>query len=184
MKKAVHEIKRPEGVIFDLGGVLLAFDHMDVCRALGRLSGKTPDEVYGRIFKSGLEEAYDKGLPTWEFYHEALKRLGMNIPFDEFSRIWCGIFTEKNDVIEILASLKGRTRLFLLSNTNELHFEFARKKFPFLDNTFDALFLSYRLGLRKPEPEIYEAVIISSGIDPSNLFFTDDKPDYADAAKK
>lgn len=186
MEKAMTDnAKRPEGVIFDLGGVLISFDHMDVCRCFSRISGVSPEEVYSRIFESGLEEAYDKGLfSTADFRGRVLKRLGVNIPKDEFSRIWCGMFTEKSDIVGIVESLKGRTKLFLLSNTNELHFEFARKEFPFIDNAFDEVFLSYRLGLRKPEPAIFETVISSTGISPASLFFTDDKEEYAEAAKR
>jgi FMN phosphatase YigB (HAD superfamily) len=175
--------KSPLGVIFDIGGVLLDFDHMRACRALAEQCSLVAEEVYEKVFTSGLEAAYDRGMPTGEFYGECMRRLSVDIPFERFSLLWSDIFREKPDVREIVEVLAGRTRLFILSNTNPLHYEFAVKKFTFLREFFEASFLSYEIGETKPSLVVYRTVIEKTGLLPSELFYIDDHEEYAEAAR-
>jgi len=178
---------RPAGVIFDLGGVLLTFDHMDICRDLSAVSGLAPEEIYRRVFASGLEKRYDLGrVTTEEFYTEGLSILGItpeDLSREDFERVWADIFSENNDVTRLLPEIKKRAGLFLLSNTNELHYGMAERRFSFLRGTFDEVFLSFRLGLRKPEPEVFEAVLDRTGLAPSELFYVDDDPGHVASAR-
>lgn len=180
---------RPEGLIFDLGGVLLDFDHMETCRLLseristskGRSIG--PGEIYRRVVESRIGEEYDRGLPTEDFLKEVSRMLGAVIPVDEFRPAWCNIFREKTDVTELLGPLKDKAELMLLSNTNKLHFDCISSRFPFVTDSFSRLFLSYKLGVSKPDRRVYETVIESSGISPSRLFYIDDRADFVEAAR-
>lgn len=178
---------RPAGVIFDLGGVLLTFDHMDICRDLSGVTGLAPEEIYRRVFTSGLEKRYDLGrVTTEEFYTEGLELLGItpeDLPREDFERIWADIFSENAEVTRLLPEVKKRARLFLLSNTNELHFGMAERRFSFLTGTFDEVFLSFRLGMRKPEPEVFEAVVGKTGLAPGELFYVDDDPGHVASAR-
>lgn len=179
--------KTPAGVVFDLGGVILTFDHMDICRPLAELTPMTPEEIYDAIFRSGLEELYDKGkITSEEFYHEGTDLLCIDrsrLSFEKFSRIWSEIFSLDTDVAGILDDLRNKTRLFLLSNTNELHYEYARKMFPIIEEAFETSFLSFRLGTRKPEKEIFQTVVEKTGLLPDELFYIDDFPGHVEAAE-
>ncbi len=78
-----------------------------------------------------------------------------------------------------LRQLKKTYRILLLSNTNELHWEWAeRHDFTQGGHTpadyFDDIFLSFRLHLAKPAPEIFAEVIRQSGIRPEETLFIDD----------
>src|SRR3990170_144675 len=174
--------KTPRGVVFDIGGVLLKFDHMKTCMAMGRRCGKPPEEVYRTIFSNDLEAAYDTGMPTLEFYNEVNERLGADIPFDEFRVMWSDIFEENPGVQEIVQALSRSVHLFILSNTNELHFEFAVERFPFLQNAFDAAFLSYEMGYLKPSPVVYRTVLSRTNMDAWDLFYIDDRDEHVEAA--
>ncbi|MFQ5465733.1 MAG: HAD family hydrolase [Thermodesulfobacteriota bacterium] len=184
----MKNIERPEGVIFDLGGVILDFDHMVTCRPLAELSGMAPEEVFETVFASGLERLYDKGkITTDEFYAEGLSLLGIpraELPPERFREAWNRIFTLKADVVDIVRGLRGKTRLFMLSNTNELHWEYAAREHPVLSELFDDIFLSFRLGARKPEPEIFRKVIDAIGIPAKGLFYVDDLAGHVEAARR
>lgn len=182
-----QDANRHGAIIFDLGGVLLDFDHKKTCQRLAQKSSLTLDSVYEAIFTSGLEAKYDVGLPTRDFYAGVMELFEIDLPMDEFSSIWCDIFSEKPRSVDLLRRLKARKeRLCMLSNTNELHFEYVRSKFPFIDECFDEsnVFLSYKLGSKKPEPEIYQMVIKEIGLDPSELIFIDDREDNVMAARQ
>ena len=187
MTQTMKNIERPEGVIFDLGGVILDFDHMLICRPLAELSGMAPEEVFETVFASGLERLYDKGkISTDEFYTEGLSLLGIpraDLPPERFKEVWNGIFTLKDEVVDIIRGLRGKARLFLLSNTNELHWEYAAREYPVLSELFEDVFLSFRLGARKPEPEIFRKVMDSVSIPAERLFYVDDLAGHVEAAR-
>jgi putative hydrolase of the HAD superfamily len=78
--------------------------------------------------------------------------------------------------------LRKNYKLFLLSNTNIIHRKFGWDHYNFLKN-FDKLFLSYEVGFAKPEEEIYQLVIHSIDLNPSEVLYIDDIEEYVNAAK-
>ena len=110
--------------------------------------------------------------------------LDLNCSFDEFRDIWGAIFLPETLIPEtMLAALRDRYRLLLLSNTNALHFELLEKAYPILAQ-FHEHVLSYRVGAMKPSPQIYQAAISAAGCAPQECFFTDDIQAYVDAARE
>jgi putative hydrolase of the HAD superfamily len=82
----------------------------------------------------------------------------------------------------------GKYRLFLLSNTNDLHIEFVKNSvgIPFFTefkNCFEQFYLSHEINLRKPDPEIYEFVLQSNQLSPDETLFVDDLKENTDSAK-
>src|SRR6185437_8830122 len=82
----------------------------------------------------------------------------------------------------MLEGLARNRRLVLLSNTNAIHFEMIRENYPLLRH-FHAYVLSYEVGAMKPLPLIYQRAIAAAGCLPEECFFTDDIPDYVEAAR-
>src|SRR3990170_3516731 len=74
---------------------------------------------------------------------------------------------------DLIERLKKDFRLCLLSNTNELHFEFIRKNFPVVYK-FDMWVLSYEAGVMKPDPEIFRIALRKAGIEAEEAIFIDD----------
>ena len=73
----------------------------------------------------------------------------------------------------------GKYRLFLLSNTNDLHIESVKNSvgIPFFTefkNCFEQFYLSHEINLRKPDTEIYEFVLKSNQLSPDETLFVDD----------
>jgi HAD superfamily hydrolase (TIGR01509 family) len=79
--------------------------------------------------------------------------------------------------------LASRYPLILLSNTNELHFENIRARFPLLGH-FHHLVLSYQVGAAKPSRRIYDEAVKRAGCLAEECFFTDDVPAYVEGAKQ
>ncbi|MBU0581138.1 MAG: HAD-IA family hydrolase, partial [Candidatus Margulisbacteria bacterium] len=106
-----------------------------------------------------MERSYDEGkISTDEFFREISSRLKLNISFAEFKPIWQNIFRLNRGVKEMILRLKKRYRLFLLSNTNELHFDFVKKKYDVL-GLLDDYILSYKVGFSKPHPRIFQEAL-------------------------
>lgn len=173
-------------IIFDLGKVMLDFDHMDSCRELAGFSCYSPAEIYEGIFISELEEEYDKGrISSFDFYREILKRFEIdasNINFEYFKKIWGDIFFEIPSMGRLMEILKENYQVYLLSNTNEIHFEWAYNKFDILKIPQEYI-LSYKLGFRKPDKRIFYEAINRASVDPKECIYIDDIKEYMEAAK-
>ena len=171
-------------IAFDLGNVLVKVDHRRFCRRLGELTGTPPQEVYTVVFETALESDYDTGrLSSREFHRLISARFGLNLPFSRFRELWTEIFDPLDDMAEVAARLAQRYPLYLLSNTNELHFEYIRENYAHLLKPFRAFILSYRVGARKPEGEIFQALIRQAGLPPAQILYTDDKENFVAAAR-
>jgi|WetSurMetagenome_2_1015567.scaffolds.fasta_scaffold85080_2 glucose-1-phosphatase len=168
----------------DLGNVLVKVDHWRFCRRLADLAGLSAEEVYARVFESDLEPGYDTGRLTSEEFHQRVQdHFGVALPFSQFSFWWSDIFDPMEGMAELVGQLAGRYPLYLLSNTNTLHFEYIRKNCAFLDY-FQSFVLSYEVGSRKPEAAIYQALIEQTGRPAGQCLYVDDKLPFVTAARE
>jgi len=156
---------------------------MLICRRLEGLAGRPAAEIHEQIFGGGLETAYDEGRLSSREFHSAVNRLlGVETEFEEFARMWSDIFTENVEVSRLVRLLKGSGyRVYLLSNTNEMHFEYVLARFPVLGE-FEEHILSYRVGCRKPDPGIFREALRRSGQAAEKHVYVDDVEEYARAA--
>jgi glucose-1-phosphatase len=181
LDKAAGEIK---AIAFDLGNVLVKVDHGRFCRGLEAATGLSAGAIYRTVFETGLEAAYDKGrISSRDFYRAILASLGLDLPYPLFRRLWCEIFDPMEDMESVAGQLAAAYPLFLLSNTNELHFNYIRERFPALLGHFGAFILSFELGRRKPEPEIYRELVRRAGLPPGHILYVDDKLPFVEAAR-
>lgn len=170
-------------VVFDLGNVIISVNFYSYYQIAAQMTGYDPEKIEKLVLESGLVAEYETGkLSSLEFKEKITRKLKLEIGFEDFSRIWCDIFTENKEVFELIRALKGKYRLFLLSNTNELHFYYAVEKFPVLME-FEEYILSYRIGCTKPDPVIFREAIRRAGCKPDELVYIDDIPEYAAAAQ-
>lgn len=166
-------------IIFDLGKVVFDYDLNIIANSLSKYSSKTFlfQNMDNFIYENKeLFFKYEKGqISSVDFYNEMSKLLDFkSLSFEKFVDIWNEIFTPIQDVMDLINSLSSRYELAILSNTNQLHFDYLYKKYSDFFLNFKKLHLSYLMNLRKPEKEIYEQVIKIHNVDPKNIFFTDD----------
>lgn len=171
-----------KALALDLGNVLVRVDHLEFCRRLAPYTNSTPEEIFDQVFGSSLEPSYDTGqLSTEEFFQQTLQHFQTSLPFALFADFWNSIFSPLEGMEEVVARLARRYPLFLISNTNALHFDFIRQQYPLL-NVFRKFILSYEVGSRKPEPGIYQFLIGATGLPPQHCLFIDDKLPFITAA--
>jgi putative hydrolase of the HAD superfamily len=163
-------------IIFDLGNVLIPFDWKRGYEAFARASLYPAEEVRRRIKETGLFDGFERGrVEPRVVAGRVSELLGLNVSFDEFREIWSSIFLPETILEEdMLARLHARYRLLLLSNTDAIHYHWVRERYPMMRH-FDHAVLSFELGLRKPEPGIYQEAINRAGCEPREIFFTDDR---------
>ena len=169
-------------IFFDLGNVLIFFDHQKMCRQIAEVSGLEMDLVKNVMQKYG--DLYERGhVDSRTIYDEFCKLAKKNLHFETLMHAVSNIFEPNDPVISIAKELKEKNhRLFLLSNTCEAHFTFASSQFPFLKD-FDGYVLSYQVGARKPEKKIYEKALEIAGCRNKECFYTDDIFPYIESAR-
>jgi HAD superfamily hydrolase (TIGR01549 family) len=174
-----------ELVIFDLGRVLLDFDFKKVTGELGRFTTKTQAEIRDYFATTPLWDAFERGSVSPQDFFAALKRdLQLkNLTFEQFKPFWNDIFQEKKDTIEILEKLKGRYRLAMISNVNQMHWEHVLEKHSFM-TWFEVPIASYAVGHRKPELAIYELALKRAGVPGRRAIFIDDIFEHITAARQ
>jgi putative hydrolase of the HAD superfamily len=175
--------------VFDLGGVILPFDHKDIAYRLHEVSeireDLTPEQIFDFLFDHdhGFVNPYEEGrISSFHFFEHIKEKFHLKIDFEAFKGIWNPIFREDEGVKNIISSLKSKGYpLFLLSNTNELHFCYIKDNYPVV-YLMDKWILSYKVGAKKPKSEIYEAVLRETNFAPKEILYIDDIPHYVEAA--
>ena len=174
-----------QNLLFDFGGVFLELDKQ---ATQNHLKNYFPKGIPADIQTLHLE--YEKGaISTDDFIHDHLKRVsGLNQ--SGFIQIWNSMLGELPEHrIEFLESLKntGKYQILLLSNTNELHINWVKENITSFDrfkSCFDQFYLSYEIGYRKPNADIFEFVLKNSQIKPEETLFIDDTLEHIQTAKK
>jgi len=153
-------------------------------REISAYSPYPPEELRRRVGATDLYERAETGvIESRDFIDEMSRLLDLKTDDATFQRIWCSIFPPRTLIEDdLIGGLHERFRILLLSNTNQLHFEWIRENYSILRH-FDGFVLSYEVGHMKPAPEIYREAIRQAGCRPEECFYTDDIADYVEGAR-
>ena len=176
--------------VFDLGNVILPFDNRQIAEKLyARSEAKglcSSADIFRYLFdfSDGSINPYEEGLcSSLEFFLDVKDRYKLGLDFEEFKDIWNDIFQENLEVNEIVVYLKAKGfPLFVLSNTNELHFTHVIARYPIV-HLMDEWILSFEIGAKKPKKRIYDAIFEKMDVKRDEVFYIDDKEEYVEYAR-
>jgi putative hydrolase of the HAD superfamily len=172
-----------KAILFDLGNVLVFFDAKKSSKAFSKALGVPEEEIWQAFFISDLERSYTRGeISTEEFFKRVSERFPAKVDFPAFARLWNDIFTENQEMGDLLKRLKERYPLYLISNTNDLHFKYVRSRFRMLDH-FTRSFPSHLVGSRKPDRAMFEHVLRDIQLKPGETVFIDDVSEFVESAR-
>ena len=162
-------------ILCDFGGVICTFDYRIFCARLAERIHRSADEVFGAAFGDRLQTDFESGKLSGRDYHRTVMvRLDADVPYEEFYPMYGDIFAEVPATCDLLRRLRRRFPLYLLSNTNAIHFDYMKKTAPVL-SVFDEFILSHEVGVLKPDPRIYEEALRRSGLPAGACLFVDDR---------
>ncbi len=160
-------------LVFDMGHVFVDFDWNEVCAGFANLAGMNAAQ-FGEVMAYAATLGYEHGRVTTEQFLEAMnERLSLNLSVAQFTALWNHGFHENARMADLLQSLKRSRALYLLSNTNENHYNFLQSNFN-VARHFEERILSYEVGHTKPGESIYLEVFKRSGFTPEECLFIDD----------
>ncbi len=175
---------------FDMGNVLLFFSHQRMAAQMAAVVGCTPERAWNVLFEGDLSTRHEEGRITADQFYEEFCRLAgvANLPAIDRA----ALDHAANDIFWLntpMVAVAGRLhaagyRLGVLSNTNRGHWQFVTGRFSYLTTMFHIHAMSFDFHAMKPARQIYEDASRLAGVEPKDIFFTDDRLENVEAAKK
>jgi len=174
-----------KNIVFDFGDIFINLDKKLFAEELQKIHISQESEEMLPILQQ-----YEMGLVSTDkfltFFEERL-----HVSQDKLKRAWNSILLdfpkERLRFIQNLSESK-KYRLFLLSNTNDLHISWIQQnwgmeRYNAFKICFEQFYLSHEINLRKPNNNIYEFVLTTNKLAPKETLFIDDTKENTDAAK-
>jgi len=175
-----------KNLLFDFGKVIIDIDDTGAIERVKKLL----------INESAFEEAlpkYEVGkISTDTFINKLLSQAKPNVQALDVIQAWnsmlIGIPASR---LKMLEQLKSHYKLYLLSNTNELHIEWIHRHLRkdhdianFEKQYWNGVYYSHQVKERKPNPAVFQYVIDDAGIIPEETLFMDDTEEHLYAASQ
>jgi len=184
------QVAQIRNIIFDLGGVLLNINPLLSLLEFANISKTDPEELKNRLASERVFEKFDTGALSPDGFRAELCRImdykASDTQIDDAWNILLLDFPAAR--VEMLKELRKNYRIFLLSNTNIIHFlkytgDFYSTYGVPMAELFDKLFLSYEIGIHKPDAGIYTHVLQNVALEAEECVFIDDSLANVDAAR-
>ncbi len=173
-----------KAVIFDYGNVIHKWDNDVFLKKIVKKSDKGYEYINEIIFgKSGLHHRFEIGnISPEDFFGSVKKECNISMPIDEFfNEFTSRMFELIETTVKLIKELKKNYKIGLLSNTSKPDFEYVMKKLKEF-SLFDSVTLSFEVGHKKPDKEIYLDALKKLNLKPDECVFIDDIKEYSDAA--
>lgn len=169
-------------LVFDVGQVLIRFHIGPFKRFLRQFGARIRSTE--EFLKETDMRRYERGLVSSEKFLASVNSLFEN-PIDKQQLVhsWTKMFSPVPEMLDLIDRLKQRHRIFLLTNTNELHWEFLEQNYR-LGEHAQGVITSFEAGAAKPEEKIYRIAEERFGLTPAETIFIDDIPEHIAAAEK
>lgn len=169
-----------EVVVFDMGGVLVRLGSLPSLLGVDQRA----EDFWPQWLSSPAVRQFERGGSSPEsFARELVEELTLDLTPEEFlanfSRFPTGLFP---NAVELVGKVAERYRTAVLSNTNALHWE-GQADAEVIQALCQETYLSYRLGLLKPDEGIYLQVADDLGVHPQQIVFLDDNQINVDGAR-
>jgi FMN phosphatase YigB (HAD superfamily) len=182
-----------KNIIFDYGNVIFNIDFMKAQQAWNQLGINNAADFFGHKQQDQIFDKFDRGEVSAEEFRDyiRLKSGNQKLTDEQINAAWNSMLLGiESGNHELLLSLKGRYRTFLLSNINAIHYDhimnYLKIDFGFdgNDHLFERTYYSHLTGKRKPESRIFELVLNENNLEPAETLFIDDSPQHLAGAEK
>lgn len=173
-----------KAILFDLGRVLVHYDHQQTIVATAALAKVTAEEFYPLLRE--LSEAMGTGAMDAEEFHTFFgTHFGRETDFADFIAAFAAGIQRDEAALAYALSLQQRpgVTVAVISNTNAAHVLWLDEHLPEL-REFDLVMMSNEVGLIKPDPAIFETALELLNVTPQQALFIDDIVENVEAARK
>lgn len=180
-----------KNIIFDLGGVIYSIDYHKTITAFKNLGIKNFDKLFAKAGQKNLFDDLEIGvISKSEFFEEINLLIQDYLTVQQITNAWNEMLLQfMPEALNCLDEISSEYRLFLLSNTNEIHIEFiinqvGKENFKSFCARFEKVYLSHEIGKRKPHAEVFDYIIKEKGLKKIETLFIDDSIQHVQGAIK
>lgn len=170
-----------KNLIVDFGGVLIDLDRQRCLENFRELGLPDVEHTLDLYHQQDFFQQYEKGLiSSADFRNVIREKIGKDVDDARIDAAWNSFLVSiPTYKLELLLALRKDYVVYLLSNTNEIHWKCScEHAFPYktfrVEDYFEHIFLSYEMKMAKPDEEIFRKVLDDAGLDPKETFFIDD----------
>ena len=170
-----------KNLIVDFGGVLIDLDRQRCLKNFKELGLPDVEHTLDIYHQQDFFQQYEKGLiSSADFRNVIREKIGRDVADARIDAAWNSFLVSiPTYKLDLLLALRKDYVVYLLSNTNEIHWEWScEHAFPYkafrVEDYFEHIFLSYEMKMAKPDEEIFRKVLDDAGLDPKETFFIDD----------
>ena len=178
-----------KNILFDLGGVLYHIDYNLTIKAFEKLGIDNFHKHFSQQQQNNLFDRLETGKISDEDFIKEMKILLPKCSDKQIIDAWNALLLEiPQENIQLLKKLSKKYKLYLLSNTNNIHIEriteqlYKKYGFKNLNPLFDTVFLSHEIGMRKPNIETFEYILDEAGINANETLFIEDSIQHIESA--
>ena len=181
-----------KNIIFDLGGVIIDIDYNRTAEAFRRLGAFNFDTVYTQSKQDHLFDDYEVGRIDSNSFRQTLqKKLDIQVNDEEFDSAWNAMLLDlPKKRLDFIKSLRGQYKVFLFSNTNEIHlkefFNICQRQngFHTFEGYFDKEYYSHIFGKRKPHLDAFISLLNENKIEAQETILIDDSLQHVLGARQ
>ena len=183
--------KKIRNIVFDLGGVLVDLDFKAAINGLQKAGFANVKEQLQAFDREGIFQKFELGEMTADEFRSAIRENStVSLTDEEVDGLWNAMLLEvPREKLELILHLRGKYMVYLLSNTNSIHWDYVCKNaFNYrgfrVNDYFEETFLSYEMHLAKPDKAIFEKVLEEANLLPEETLFIDDSEANCKAASE
>ena len=176
----------PKALIFDLGGVVIDINLDLAFSYWSKNSNQSFEDIKARFSFDHYYRCHERGEINASDYFKSLRQsLRVDISEHQFLTGWNSIYIgEVPGVFNLLKKAAEKLPIYAFTNSNSAHQKVWSKRFSNILSLFNSVFISSEIGKRKPEPEAFQAVANSVGLELNQMIFYDDAIENIEGAQK
>ena len=181
----MSEPRNIEGLLFDLGGVLIEINFERALQAWNQWTLLSIEEIRKRFKMDEAYERHERGeIAASEYFSHLRNELELEASDSEIALGWNAIFlNEIVETVNYIRTAKDELPCYAFTNSNPTHQISWMSAFPRVVESFDQIFVSSELGVRKPERKAFEAIADATGIGLNAMLFFDDSEENVKGAQ-
>ena len=180
-----------QNIIFDLGDVIINIHPNNAIQGFRNLFSHSFAELEQDLEKEKILTKYETGEITTNDFISFFQTRNKQLREEEIITVWNSMLLDiPEERVQLIKKLSKQYRVFLLSNTNEIHLNFINNyvtnqfQLAAIDNLFEQAYYSHEMGLRKPNTPIFKTIIEEHQLIPEKTLFIDDTEEHIIGAKK
>lgn len=186
-------LRSVDAIIFDLGGVILNLDFNRTIDQFKILGKENFEKLYTKSYQDRIFDQFETGKVSAQEFRDYMKKfMAPGISDEQIDFAWNAMLLDLPKArIDLLLRLKKEYKIFLFSNTNEIHLDAFQNIIlnqygneNLLETIFHQTYYSHLVGKRKPDAEAFQTVIDDQNLDPQRTLFIDDSIQHVEGSRE